>query len=182
MKRRGTSNAAFFTVGHSNREFSEFLGMLEEHGIETVVDVRKIAGSNRYPQFNADTLVGALAAEDIEFERLEALTGRRPVSKSVPFETNAWWQNRSFHNYADHALSTEFGEALHRLREIGHRRRTAVMCAEAVWWRCHRRIIADYLLAAGGRVVHVLAPGQSAPAEMSEGARPARGAVTYPAD
>lgn len=172
----------FFTIGHSNRELDEFLAMLNEHGIETVVDVRRLAGSNRYPQFNADALGDALAATGgIELVRFEGLTGRRPVSKTVPFETNAWWQNRSFHNYADHALSSEFGEALQSLRETGRARRTAVMCAEAVWWRCHRRIIADYLLAAGEQVLHLLGPGQATLASLSEGAVPRDGAVTYPA-
>lgn len=170
----------FFTIGHSNRELDEFLEMITEHSIETVVDVRKLAGSRRYPQFNADTLADALAAVGIELTRFEGLTGRRPASKTVPFETNAWWQNRSFHNYADHALSAEFGEALRALRELGHEKRAAVMCAEAVWWRCHRRIIADYLLAADEQVIHVLGPGSETPGSLSEGAVPENGLLTYP--
>ena len=175
-----SGGGAFFTIGHSNRELDEFLQMLTEHRIETVVDVRKLAGSRRYPRFNADNLAGVLASRAIELARFEGLTGRRPVSKTVPFETNAWWQNRSFHNYADHALSAEFAEALQGLLDLGHETRMAIMCAEAVWWRCHRRIIADYLLAAGEQVRHLLGPGSATSAQMSEGAVLARATVIYP--
>jgi uncharacterized protein (DUF488 family) len=172
----------FFTVGHSNRELDEFLALLEQSSVETVVDVRRLPGSSRYPQFNADALGAALADRGLGFMRLEGLTGRRPVSKEVPFDVNAWWENRSFHNYADHALSQDFRYALAALRDAGAGRRTAVMCSEAVWWRCHRRIIADYLLAAGDEVKHILGPGQVVPAELSAGAVLAQdGRVTYPA-
>src|SRR5699024_255587 len=91
-------------------------------------------------------------------------------SKDVPFEVNAWWQNRSFHNYADHALSQEFHEALSDLEKLGTEMSTAIMCSEAVWWRCHRRIIADYLLANKHRVEHIMGPGQLMTAEFSDGA------------
>jgi len=173
----------FFTIGHSTLKLDEFRALLADHGVTQLVDVRKLAGSRRYPQFNADTLEPALAADGVTMLRFEALTGRRPVSTTVPFETNAWWQNRSFHNYADHALSQDFRDALAALREEGAGRRTAVMCSEAVWWRCHRRIIADYLLAAGEEVHHILGPGQVKPAELSAGAVLApNGRITYPAD
>lgn len=169
------------TIGHSTRSSDEFLALLAEHAVELVVDVRKLPGSSRYPQFNADALSASLAEHHIEFTRLEPLTGRRRVNKAVPFEVNGWWANRSFHNYADHALSPEFRLGLEELKRLGASRRAAVMCAEAVWWRCHRRIIADYLFAAGTAVLHVLGPGESAPAELSAGARlEAAGGVTYP--
>jgi uncharacterized protein (DUF488 family) len=172
----------FFTVGHSNRELGEFIELLEQHEVESLVDVRRLPGSTRYPQFNADALEASLADRGIAFRRSEGLTGRRPVSREVPFETNAWWQNRSFHNYADHALGREFANALLELRGAGSERRTAVMCSEAVWWRCHRRIIADHLLAAGEEVRHILGPGRSDPAELSAGAViGAEGEVSYPA-
>src|SRR5690606_8256954 len=115
--------------------------------------------------------------------RLEELTGRRKVSKTVPFEVNAWWQNRSFHNYADHALSTGFHEALTQLLEWSDEHPSAIMCAEAVWWRCHRRIISDWTLAAGIPVTHILDEDQAKPAELSAGAVvDDNHRVTYPAD
>ena len=105
----------FYTIGHSNRSIEEFYELLEEHNIAHVVDVRKLPGSKRYPHFNADTLGNYLAEHDVQFSRSARLTGRRKVSKDIPFQVNAWWQNRSFHNYADHALSQEFHEALRDL-------------------------------------------------------------------
>ena len=171
----------FFTVGHSTRALDEFLGLLRKSDIQIVVDVRRLPGSRRYPQFDQDPLSASLAEEGMEYRRLEGLTGRRPVSRDVPFEVNAWWQNRSFHNYADHALSDEFSTALEQLREWGHARRVALMCSEAVWWRCHRRIIADHLLACGEKVQHILAADHVDEANLSRGARVgADGAVTYP--
>lgn len=170
----------FFTIGHSNRSLEEFLGLLDDARIEQVVDVRRLPGSARYPQFDEDALARALADAGIGYRRAEGLTGRRPVSAEVPFEVNAWWENRSFHNYADHALSEPFRDALSELRESSPR--TAVMCSEAVWWRCHRRIIADYLLAGGDGVVHVLGKGRAEPARLSAGAVVgADGAIVYPA-
>lgn len=146
-----------------------------------VIDVRKLPGSSRYPQFNADALGLSLSERGIGLTRVEALTGRRKVSASVPFEVNAWWKNRSFHNFADHALSSEFRVALERLQRLGAEQRTAMMCSEAVWWRCHRRIIADHLIAAGTTVVHVLGPGHADDASLSLGAHRSKdGDVTYP--
>jgi uncharacterized protein (DUF488 family) len=145
------------------------------------VDVRRLPGSTRYPQFNADALSQALEQVGIGFRRAQSLTGRRPVSHDVPFEVNAWWENRSFHNYADHALSEAFRQGLDELRDWGRDRRPAVMCSEAVWWRCHRRIIADHLLARGEDVRHILGPGHVDAAQLSAGAVvSADGRVTYP--
>ena len=138
-----------FTVGHSTRSLEEFLDLLLDARVTALVDVRKLPGSTKYPHFNDDVLAARLPEAGISYRREEALTGRRPVSTTVPFEVNGNWRNRSFHNYADHALSAEFAEALDRLRRAAEEEHTAVMCSEAVWWRCHRRIIADHLLAAG---------------------------------
>ena len=185
---------AFFTVGHSNRSLEEFCGLLEENAVGLVVDVRRLPGSSKHPQFDEGALSASLGEAGIGMVRSPALTGRRPVSKTVAFEVNAWWQNRSFHNYADHALSAEFHEALEELRSWGAGRIVAVMCAEAVWWRCHRRIIADHLLAAGESVQHIMGAGTTAEAKLSDGAvmgdrSAARGdsaassrVVTYPSD
>lgn len=164
------SGGGFLTVGHSNRELAVFLDMLVSAGVEVVVDVRRLPGSDRYPQFNADALAGSLAEVGIEYRREERLGGRRRVSTTVPDAVNGFWDNRSFHNYADHGLSEEFAAGLGCLRELGAGRRVAILCSEAVWWRCHRRIIADHLLAAGLPVDHLMGPGKRVPAQLTPGA------------
>ena len=148
-----------FTVGHSNLEFDEFVRMLQAAGVAAVVDVRKLTGSRKYPWFNDDSLSQHLPTHGIAYMTNEGLAGRRNVSKTIPFEVNANWQNRSFHNYADHALGEEFATALENLRQHAADTPTAIMCSEAVWWRCHRRIIADHLLARGDEVLHVMGMG-----------------------
>jgi uncharacterized protein (DUF488 family) len=146
------------------------------------VDVRAIPRSRRNPQFNQDLLPPALAARQIGYEYLAALGGRRGRQLQVPPNVNAFWKNESFHNYADYALSESFHDAVAKLRELGRDRTCAIMCAEAVWWRCHRRIIADYLLAANETVLHVLGQGQIVPAQMTSAAkRESSGTLTYPA-
>ncbi|MFD5215716.1 DUF488 family protein [Microbacterium sp. NPDC058345] len=171
----------FFTVGHSDHSLEEFIGMLTDAGASLVCDVRKMPGSRRNPQFDDTVLAAALPDAGIRYLRIAELGGLRKRVRSVPEETNALWRNRSFHNYADHALSDAFREGLRMLRE--HRAaQPAVMCAEAVWWRCHRRIIADHLLAAGDEVVHIMPGGRLDAAHLTPGAdaRP-DGTVVYPA-
>ncbi|WP_417365565.1 DUF488 family protein [Glutamicibacter arilaitensis] len=171
--------AEIFTVGHSDRTIGDFIGLLASQGIEHVLDVRKLAGSNKYPHFNADALAQSLTQSHIGYSHAPELSGRRPVSKDVDFEVNAWWTNRSFHNYADYALSPEFSAALEQLIELSAQQRTAIMCAEAVWWRCHRRIITDHLLARGQSVLHLIDAQEPKPAELSDGAQ-LGGQLTYP--
>lgn len=172
----------FFTVGHSNRILADFIELLRGCDVRVVVDVRKQPGSARYPQFDRDALEAELGGRGIGYRRPEGLAGRRPVSRDVPFAVNAWWENRSFHNYADHALSDDFQRALAELREWGRRQRAVVMCSEAVWWRCHRRIIADHLLAHGEDVRHIIGTEPAEEARLSEGAVVGPGhVVTYPA-
>lgn len=169
-----------FTVGHSTRSIEEFIDLLHSAEIGLVIDVRRLPGSRRHPQFDEDSLRDSLDAAGIRFERIAELGGRRAVSKDVSFEVNAFWQNRSFHNYADYALSDEFRVGFTRLLDRGHEHRTAVMCSEAVWWRCHRRIIADHLIAHGEQVFHLMGPEQRPPASLTEGAVIKDGDVTYP--
>lgn len=172
----------FFTIGHSDRSLPEFEALLHEAGVQEVVDIRRLPGSRAHPQFDRDTLCDALAVDGIGYDYAAALGGRRGRDKGVPDDVNALWRNRSFHNYADYALSDAFGLALDALIAAGHQRTSTVMCAEAVWWRCHRRIVADYLLARGETVFHILSPGRIEPAQMTEGARPLPdGKVVYPA-
>lgn len=201
----GCAAPRLLTVGHSNLDFADFARELAEARVGQIVDVRRLPGSARYPQFDAEALAAALGERGIGYERIAGLTGRRNVSREVPFEVNAWWQNRSFHNYADHALGEEFAEGLTRLLEIARSVSggaaepvkgtstgapaaeapgTALMCSEAVWWRCHRRIIADHLLARGLPVTHLMGPGKLSPAQLSAGARVCADGgdveVTYP--
>jgi uncharacterized protein (DUF488 family) len=173
----------FFTIGHSTRPLAEFVALLREAQIELLVDVRLLPRSRTNPQYNQDALPQALAAHQIGYEHIAALGGRRGKSADVASGVNAFWQNASFHNYADYAMSETFHAAFMRLRELGHTRTCAIMCAEAVWWRCHRRIIADYLLAAGETVLHIMGAGHIVPAEMTKAAERAEaGALVYPAE
>ncbi len=172
----------YFTIGHSNRTMAEFLELLEPSGIEIVVDVRTLPGSRANPQFNDDALAAALARARVRYERVAELGGLRRKSRDVAPEVNGFWENRSFHNYADYALGPEFAAGLARLRELGRSSVCAIMCSEAVWWRCHRRIIADYLIASGEDVLHILGATRTEPARLTEGARVhPDGHVTYPA-
>ena len=171
----------FFTIGHSTRSIPEFVDLLRAGEVQMVVDIRTVPRSRTNPHYNEDTLGGALAAYQIGHTRIAALGGLRKREREVPPEVNGWWQNRSFHNYADHALSDAFREGLEELVALGRERRVAMMCSEAVWWRCHRRLVADWLLARGETVLHLMAENRVEPAKPSEGARIEGGVVTYPA-
>ena len=171
----------YFTIGHSTLTVDELAGRLHAAGVTRLIDVRTIRRSRTNPQFNQDTLPQALAAQGIAYEAMADLGGRRGRQRAVAPEVNGFWDNASFHNYADWALQPPFRAALQALREAGQRERCAVMCAEAVWWRCHRRIIADHLLAAGETVHHIM-DGHIADATLNPGARVrADGTVSYPA-
>ncbi|GMK54883.1 hypothetical protein CspeluHIS016_0114690 [Cutaneotrichosporon spelunceum] len=181
-RKQDSPSNPLFTIGHSTHPLSDFLSLLTSNGITTVVDVRKLPGSNKFPWFNADPLRASLAEIGIALARIEPLNGRRPVSRTVPLDVNAWWTNRSFHNYADHALGPEFRHGLDELLRLDEGGRVAVMCAEAVWWRCHRRIIADHVIAAGREVVHIIDAHPAKPATISLGAVVREdGSVVYPA-
>ncbi len=171
--------STFFTIGHSTHPVAEFIGLLKRAGVHAVADVRTVPRSRTNPQFNADVLPAALAAQDIGYERIAALGGLRPRRREVPAEVNAFWDNASFHNYADYAMSDAFAAGLGRLKEIGAGSPTAIMCAEALWWRCHRRIIADYLLAEGADVQHIMPNGELVPAKLAPAARATGGVLTY---
>jgi uncharacterized protein (DUF488 family) len=173
----------FFTIGHSTRPIEAFIGLLKDSAIELVVDVRTVPRSRTNPQYNADALPASLLESGIGYEHLKALGGLRGRAIDVASSVNAFWSNESFHNYADYALGEEFRSGLCTLRELGHKKTCAIMCAETLWWRCHRRIIADYLIAAGESVLHILGPGQIQPARMTDGAVAGPdGRLTYPAE
>jgi uncharacterized protein (DUF488 family) len=161
----------FFTIGHSTRPIEEFVALLTAADVRLVVDVRTVPRSRTNPQFNGDVLPPSLAPHGVAYEHLPKLGGLRGVQRDVPPGVNGFWDNESFHNYADYAMSEEFHSGLEKLRELGRAAPAAIMCAEAIWWRCHRRIIADYLIAAGDEVLHILGPGHIEPARMTPAAR-----------
>ncbi len=173
----------FFTIGHSTRPVNSFVDLLKSAEVRLVVDVRTVPRSRTNSQYNRDVLPASLSAFQIAYEHIAALGGLRRKQRDVPPAMNAFWKNQSFHNYADYALGEDFHSGFSRLRELGHVTRCAIMCAETVWWRCHRRIISDYLIAAGETVFHILGPGCIEQAHMTGAAKlgPA-GTLTYPID
>lgn len=170
----------FFTIGHSTKAIPDFVELLRAGQVALVVDVRTVPRSRTNPQYNEDTIGEALALYQIGYTRIPELGGLRKRVREVPDEVNGWWDNRSFHNYADHALSDDFARGLDKLIALGRERRLATMCSEAVWWRCHRRIIADYLLARGEEVFHLMGDNRVEPAKLTPAARPEGEALTYP--
>jgi uncharacterized protein (DUF488 family) len=171
----------FHTIGHSTRPLEAFVAMLRAAEIALLVDVRTVPRSRRNAEYNREILPQSLGAFQIGYEHIAALGGLRSRQAGIQPNVNGYWQNESFHNYADYAMSVEFRAGLARLRDLGHARRSAVMCAEALWWQCHRRIITDHLLAAGETVLHIMGPGKVEPAQMTEGAwLDGSGVVTYP--
>ncbi len=170
-----------YTIGHSTRTLSEFTELLRTEHIEWLADIRTVPLSRTNPQFNFNTLPQALAAQNINYIQLAKLGGLRKKSKAVAPDINGFWINQSFHNYADYALSEEFEQGLLRLQELSQDQRCAIMCSEAVWWRCHRRIVADYLLYRGRMVVHLMGRGRAEPATLTAAATPLGNSLLYPA-
>lgn len=173
--------AQFATIGHSDRDIDEFPCMLHAARIGMVIDVRRFPRSRSYPAYNADRLPDDLARVQIGYRHWPAFGGRRSRQRGVEEHTNALWRVKNFHNYADYAMSDKFAAALGELESLGQSQRVALMCAEAVWWRCHRRIIADYLLLHGHPVDHLMGPGRVVPAKPTpEALTTAQGQVIYP--
>jgi uncharacterized protein (DUF488 family) len=174
-------NLPFFTIGHSNRSLEEFVDLLGSAEIGLVADIRTIPRSRANPQFNKDTLPEALAAFHMSYEHVAELGGLRGQARTLSQDVNGFWTNESFHNYADYALSMQFHAGLEHLVEEGRERRCAMMCSEAVWWRCHRRIVADHLIARGETVFHIMGQGRFEPARLTRGAViQSGGTVVYP--
>ena len=169
-----------YTIGHSTRTIVEFVELLQQGRVELVVDIRSIPRSRNNPQFNLDALPEALSVWQIGHTRIEELGGRRRKSKTVPPEVNGFWTNQGFHNYADYALSDEFRSGLSRLSELSGARRCAIMCSEAVWWRCHRRFVTDYLLHEGRDVFHLMGAARVDAATMNLAARVNGVSLVYP--
>lgn len=166
-----------WTVGHSTHAWDAFLALLDHHGIEAIADVRRYPGSRRHPWFASETMAKALPEAGIDYQWLPQLGGRRKVQAGSP---NGGWRNAAFQGYADHLASAEFAEGLTRALALAGRRRTALMCAESVWWRCHRRLICDLLCHRGHTVLHILG-GTPAKPHPGNPAAQARGAdLVYP--
>ena len=166
-------------MGHSTRELAEFLGLLRAHGIRAVVDIRRYPASRRYPHFARDALAAALGSAEVAYDHEAALGGRRAARRDSP---NTAWRSAAFRGYADHMETAAFQEALARLITRARERRTAILCAEAVPWRCHRNLVADALVARGEAVAHILSEAPPTPHTLSAHARIMPGGIVrYPA-
>ena len=159
-----------YTIGHSNRDADTVIAMLEAAGVGMLADVRAFPRSRSNPVFNVDTFPDLLDEHDIAYRHFDDLGGRRERQEDVNPALNGYWRVQSFHNYADHALSGEFQSAIEEIASLAEDRRVALMCSEAVWWRCHRRIIADHLMARDHEIIHLMAPDRQEEAEMTDGA------------
>jgi len=169
-----------WTIGHSTRNIDQFISLLEEHGIKLLADVRSLPGSKRYPQFNKETLADSLGRVGIRYEHFPELGGRRKARQD---SSNTAWRNASFRGYADYMESEQFHKDVKRLldraADVGP---TAIMCAEAVWWRCHRSLISDYLKARGIEVMHILDANKIEPHPYTSAARIVNGKLSYAAE
>jgi uncharacterized protein (DUF488 family) len=169
------------TIGHSTRSIVEFVELLQQGRVELVVDVRSTPRSRTNPHFNLDALPEALSSWQIGYTRIGELGGRRTKSKTVSSEINGFWTNQSFHNYADYALSDEFRVGFSHLSALSRDRRCAIMCSEALWWRCHRRFVADYLLSDARAVFHLMGVAQIDVATLNPAAQADGAYLVYPA-
>jgi len=170
--------ATIWTIGHSTRSIDEFLELLQVYRVEGIADVRRFPGSRKHPQFGQQALAATLQTHGIAYEWLEALGGRR---RALPDSPNTAWRNAAFRGYADYMASAGFEQGMKQLLELAAASRTALMCAEAVWWRCHRSLIADALSVRGIEVVHVLDATHSTPHPMTQPARIVDGQLSYAA-
>lgn len=168
-----------WTIGHSTHPWHEFVGLLQAYELQAVADVRRLPGSRRLPQFDQDTMAKNLEQLGIAYRWFPKLGGRRRAHKD---SANTGWRNASFRGYADHLCSEEFAEGLAELIDLAKQERTTLMCAEAVWWRCHRRLIADVLILQGIEVIHILDATHSTPHTHTPPARVVDGKLVYPSD
>jgi uncharacterized protein (DUF488 family) len=165
-----------WTIGHSRRSAEEFLELLQAFDIQALADVRRFAVSRRFPHFSQMELFKSLKKAAIDYVHFPELGGRR---RPLPDSPNTAWHNESFRGYADYMMQPAFQEGIERLMQLADQRRTAVLCAEAVWWRCHRALIADYVKARGVRVVHILGKNSSQEHPFTSAARIVDGKLDY---
>ena len=167
---------SLWTIGHSTLAIEDFVRLLEAFEIQLLADVRSFPGSRRYPHFNRENLRSSLAPAEIEYAHLPELGGRR---RARPDSINMAWRNESFRGYADYMETIGFADGISRLLDVAAQRRTAIMCAESLWWRCHRSLISDYLKAQGVEVVHILAAGKSETHPFTSAAKVVEGELSY---
>jgi len=166
-----------WTIGHSTRTIDEFISLLKQNEVKLLVDVRAWPSSKRYPQFNKDALAESLNAHGIRYEHFRELGGKR---KAKPDSRNTAWRNASFRGYADYMETEQFQKGIERLLEVASETGPpAIMCAEAVWWRCHRSLIADYLKVRGVEVMHILGANKVEPHPYTPAARIVNGELSY---
>jgi uncharacterized protein (DUF488 family) len=168
--------ATLWTIGHSNRALEQFLELLASQRIQTLADVRRFPGSRRLPHFNQENLSQSLAGAGIEYVHFPELGGRR---KALPNSPNNAWRNEAFRAYADFMMTPEFRAGIDRLLQVAQQKRTAIMCAEALWWQCHRSLVADYLKATGHDVIHILTPKKTEAHPFTSAARIVDGKLSY---
>lgn len=168
---------AIFTVGHSTLSIERFIELLKTYGIEQLIDIRTMPGSRRNPQFGGEALARSLGAAHIEYDHMGALGGLRRARKDSP---NAGWRNKSFRGYADYMQTAEFAHAVEALVQRSRQKRTAIMCAEAVPWRCHRSLVADALELRGVPVIEILSETSYRPHKLTPFARVDGTSITYP--
>lgn len=174
----GTDQPRIFTVGHSTRGFDEFLSMLRRHSVGRIVDVRIDPKSRRLPHFSIESLGAGLGRHGVEYFHAKELGGRRRASTHSP---NSRWRTEAFRGYADYMLTPEFGAAIAGLEKLASESTTAFMCAEGLWWKCHRRLISDALEVRGWKVMHILPDGELAEHALTEFALVDGGRLLYPA-
>jgi uncharacterized protein (DUF488 family) len=166
-----------WTIGHSTRQIDDFVSLLIENGIKLLADVRMYPGSRRYPQFGREALAKSLSERGIRYEHFPELGGRR---KAKPDSKNTVWRNEMFRGYADYMETEEFRKGIERLVDLAENTGpTAIMCAEAVWWRCHRSLISDYLKAGGVEVLHIFDHKKVEPHPFTSAARIVNGELSY---
>lgn len=166
-----------WTIGHSTRSWDEFLQLLSAQGISAIADVRRFPASRRYPWFASQQMADALPAHGVAYQWIPELGGRRKVQPGSP---NGAWRNSAFQGYADHMASAEFASGLNKVLATAGQRRTALLCAEAVWWRCHRRLISDLLTYQGHEVLHIVSHAEPTPHPLNPTARAAGQGLIYP--
>lgn len=170
------SSKQIWTIGHSTRSAQEFIGLLQEQNIEAIADVRQFPGSRRYPHFGRDQLEKELMGAQIIYLHLPELGGRRTPRSDSP---NTAWRNKAFRGYADYMMTEPFRKGVERLAELAHRNRTAMMCAEAVWWSCHRSLLSDLFKSRGWRVWHIMGEGKVQEHPYTKAAHVVNGQLSY---
>ena len=171
--------ATLWTIGHSTRSSEQFMDLLVSQKIDLLADVRRFPGSRRLPHFNQENLSESLAGAGIEYLHFPELGGRRRARADSP---NTAWRNEAFRGYADFMMTAEFHAGIERLLNVARQKRTAIMCAEALWWQCHRSLIADYLKAAGHNVIHILSGTKTEAHPFTSAARMVNGKLSYGAE